>query len=164
VARYGANNSVIFLAKDETLARSNVFRLQWHLHCRTLQHIFEHCSAFRPDGIFIDGGGVGGGVVDQLPRQASPTSPKSQFGGKDDITGVVFDNAGERYANSGPPCTAHAPAGSKPAFLPNDADLRNAMLAIRYTFNRNDEIQLVAKEELLADNPGLILDDLDASS
>jgi hypothetical protein len=36
------------------------------------------------------------------------------------------------------------------------------MLAIRYTFNKKDEIQLVSKEDLAEDNPGVIFDDLDA--
>ena len=50
----------------------------------------------------------------------------------------------------------------KTGLLPADPDLRTAMLAIRYTFNVRDEIQLVSKEDLMDDNPGLILDDLDA--
>ena len=41
-------------------------------------------------------------------------------------------------------------------------DLRTAMLAIKYTFNVRDEIQLVAKEDILEDNPDLDLDTLDA--
>ena len=36
------------------------------------------------------------------------------------------------------------------------------MLAIRYTFNKQDCIQLVSKEDLMEDNPNLVLDDLDA--
>jgi hypothetical protein len=36
------------------------------------------------------------------------------------------------------------------------------MLAIRYTFNNKDQIQLVSKEDLMDDNPNLVLDDLDA--
>jgi hypothetical protein len=46
--------------------------------------------------------------------------------------------------------------------LPADPDLRTAMLAIKYIFNKKDEIQLVAKEDLLDDNPDLELDYLDA--
>ena len=36
------------------------------------------------------------------------------------------------------------------------------MLAIKYTFNAKDQIQLVSKEDLLDDNPDLDLDTLDA--
>ena len=50
----------------------------------------------------------------------------------------------------------------KSGMLPMDDTLRTAMLAIRYTFNKADQIQLVSKEDLMEDNPGLVLDDLDA--
>ena len=36
------------------------------------------------------------------------------------------------------------------------------MLAIRYGFNSRDEIQLVSKEDILADSPNADLDSLDA--
>jgi len=123
--------------------------------------VLEHWLRIKPDGIFIDGGGVGGGVVDNC-RAKHLYVTEVQFGGKDDITGVVFDNAGERYANKRAAMYGAARSWIKTGLLPPDPDLRNAMLAIRYTFNRNDEIQLVSKEDLLSDNPGLILDDLDA--
>jgi hypothetical protein len=50
----------------------------------------------------------------------------------------------------------------KTGALPFDADLRKAMLAIKYSFNKKDEIQLVSKEDLLEDNPDLDFDTLDA--
>jgi hypothetical protein len=46
--------------------------------------------------------------------------------------------------------------------LPYSPELRTAMLAIKYTFNKKDEIQLVSKEDLLDENSDLELDDLDA--
>ena len=48
--------------------------------------------------------------------------------------------------------------------IPNDPDLKRAMLAIRYSHNIRDEIILESKEDMLDDpnNSGLILDDLDA--
>lgn len=161
VARYGANNSVIFPRKGRD-ARSidrAVFNGIGTVELST--HVFDWWQRIRPDGIFIDGGGVGGGVVDNC-RAKHLYVTEVQFGAKDDITGVVFNNSGERYANKRAAMYGALRSWLPTGLLPNDADLRNAMLAIRYTFNRNDEIQLVSKEELLADNPGLILDDLDA--
>ena len=46
--------------------------------------------------------------------------------------------------------------------LPPIPELRTAMLAITYTFNKQDQIQLTSKEDLLEDNPDLDLDTLDA--
>jgi hypothetical protein len=84
------------------------------------------------------------------------------FAAKDDITGVLFNNAGERYANKRAAMYGALREWIKTGALPNDPELRSAMLAIRYTFNKKDEIQLQAKEDILDDNPGIILDDLDA--
>lgn len=161
VARFGSNNSVIFPRKGRdarTIARKvfngiNTTELANQVHGAFVE--------WRPDGIFIDGGGVGGGVVDQVRNQRLDCI-EVQFGGKDDITGIVFDTAGEKYANKRSAMYGALRAWLKSGMLPADDTLRTAMLAIRYTFNKRDEIQLTSKEDLLDDNPGLILDDLDA--
>jgi hypothetical protein len=161
VARYGRNNSVIFPRKGRdarTIARkvfngiNTVELANWVFDCWTQWH---------PDGIFIDGGGVGGGVVDQC-RAKHLHVWEIQFGAKDSVTGVNNNNSGEKYANMRAAIYGACRSALPTLMLPNDPDLRNAMLAIRYTFNKNDEILLVSKEDLMEDNPGLILDDLDA--
>jgi hypothetical protein len=85
-----------------------------------------------------------------------------QFGGKDDISGVMFDTSGERYANKRSAMYGALRAWLKTGAIPNDPALRTAMLAIRYTFNIRDEIQLAKKEDIIAEHPDIILDDLDA--
>ena len=51
----------------------------------------------RPDGVFVDGGGVGGGVVDRLRELHVPVI-EVQFGGKADGALLV---PGEHYADKG---------------------------------------------------------------
>jgi hypothetical protein len=161
VARYGANNSVIFPRKGRD-ARSIPRKIFNGLNTVELSsRVFDCWTEWHPDGIFVDGGGVGGGVVDQC-RSRHLFVWEIQFGAKDSITGVANDTTGERYANMRAAMYGALRAWLKTGMLPNDTDLRTAMLSIRYTFNRNDEIQLVSKEDLLEDNPGLVLDDLDA--
>ena len=161
VARYGSNNSVIFPRKGRD-ARSIERRSFNGISTVELSnHVFAAFEAYRPDGIFIDGGGVGGGVVDQC-RNMRLAVTEVQFGAKDDISGIVFDTAGERYANKRSAMYGALRAWVKTGALPPDPTLRTAMLAIRYTFNIRDEIQLVPKLDLLSDHPDLILDDLDA--
>lgn len=161
VARFGSNNSVIFPRKGRD-ARSIERKVYNGIDTVELANQVHSCfNQWRPDGIFIDGGGVGGGVVDNCRSQRLAVT-EVQFGGKDDITGVVFDNAGEKYANKRSAMAGAARAWLKTGILPQDDTLRTAFLAIRYTFNKRDEIQLVSKEDLLEDNPGLVLDDLDA--
>lgn len=161
VARFGKNNSVLFPRKGRD-ARSIARRVYNGISTVELANrIHSAFVEWRPDGIFIDGGGVGGGVVDQC-RQQRLIVNEVQFGGKDIITGVVFDNAGEKYANMRSAMYGAVRAWIKTGALPFDENLRKAMLCIRYTFNKKDEIQLVSKEDLLEDNPDVVFDDLDA--
>jgi len=161
VARFGANNSVIFPRKGRD---ARTFPRESYNGIDTValaNKVFAKFNELNPDGIFIDGGGVGGGVVDNCRRQ-NLFVHEIHFAAKDDITGVLFDTAGERYANKRAAMYGAARAWIKTGALPNDSELRTAMLAIRYTFNKKDEIQLAPKEDILADNPGIALDDLDA--
>lgn len=161
VARYGANNSVIYPRKGRdarTIARRSYNGIST---TELANHVFATFETYHPDGIFIDGGGVGGGVVDQC-RNMRLAVNEVQFGAKDSISGIVFDTSGERYANMRAAMYGALRAWTKTGALPNDQGLRTAMLAIRYTFNARDEIQLMKKEDILADHPDLVLDDLDA--
>lgn len=165
VARFGRNNSVIFPRKGRD-ARTLERKLYSGISTTELANrIHETYTTWRPDGIFIDGGGVGGGVVDQCRTQRLFVW-EVQFGGKDDITGIINDNSGEKYANKRSAMYGAARAWLKSGMLPCHPDvapaLRKAMLAIRYIFNKKDEIQLVSKEDLLEDDPDLDLDTLDA--
>ncbi len=161
VARFGRNNSVIYPRKGRD-ARTLERKLYSGLNTVELaQRIHDCFTQWHPDGIFIDGGGVGGGVVDQCRNQRLFVW-EIQFGGKDSITGTNLDNAGERYANMRAAMYGALRAWIKSGMLPAMPELRTAMLAIKYTFNVRDEIVLTSKEDLLDENPDLDLDTLDA--
>jgi hypothetical protein len=162
VARFGQNNSVIFPRKGRD-ARTIERRSYNGLSTVELSNkVFEVFHEYRPDGIFIDEGGVGGGVVD-ICREKRLWVLGVQFGGKDDISGITFDTSGEKYANKRAAMYGAIRAWLKTGALPPDPNLKTAMLAIRYTVpEKSGAIQLVSKDDLLADNPGLVLDDLDA--
>ncbi len=161
VARYGRNKSILAFRKGRD-ARTIDKRIYQGINTVELSNkVHEAFTQYRPDGIFVDGGGVGGGVVDQCRNQRLYVI-EVQFGGKDDITGIVFDNQGEKYANKRSAMAGAFRAWLKTGMLPPDPDLREALLAIKYIFNKKDEIQLVSKEDLLDENPDLELDYLDA--
>jgi hypothetical protein len=161
VARFGANNSVIFPRKGRD-ARTIARRVFNGLSTVELSNqVFDCWSNWRPDGIFIDGGGVGGGVVDQC-RAKQLFVTEVQFGGKDDITGIVTDTSGEKYANKRAAMYGALRSWLRTGTIPKDDEIRTALLAIKYTFNKNDQIQLISKEDLLDETPGLVLDDVDA--
>lgn len=161
VARFGRNASVIYPRKGRD-GRSIPYEVFRGLSTTELSNnIFRTWERLRPDGIFIDEGGVGGGVVDQT-RNMRLSVIGVQFGGKDIITGLNTDNLGERYANMRAAMYGALRSWLKSGLLPADTGLRTAMLAIKYTFNKKDEIQLISKEDLMDENPELELDVLDA--
>jgi hypothetical protein len=161
VARFGRNKSVIFPRKGRD-ARTLAKRVWNGIDTVELaNHIHGAWVEWRPDGIFIDEGGLGGGVVDNCRRQQLFVLG-IQFQQKDSISGVSNATSGESYANMRAAMYGAARAWMKGGMLPIDPDLRTAMLAIRYTFNTKDQIVLTSKEDLLDDNPDLDLDTLDA--
>ena len=160
VARYGTNSSVIYPRKGRdarTIERKSYSGVSTS---ELANRVFESWLAWRPDGIFIDGGGVGGGVVDQC-REKRLVVHEVNFSGKDDVTGILFDTVGEQYYNKRAAMYGALRSWLKTGAIPEDPDLKKAMLAVRYT-HLKEKILLTPKEDLMDDNPGLILDDLDA--
>ena len=161
VARFGANNSVIYFRKGRD-ARSLPRRIYNGIDTVALaQRVFEAHDEYRSDGIFVDGGGVGGGVVDNL-RAMHLFVWEVQFGSKDFVGGSVTGNTGERYANKRAEMYGALRAWIKGGSLPNDPSLRQQMLAVKYSYNQRDEIILESKEDMMDENDGLSPDDLDA--
>lgn len=162
VARYGKNNSVIFCRKGRD-GRSFPRKIFSGLSTVSLaQQVYNTYNEYRPDGIFIDGGGVGGGVVDNCRQTHHLFVYDVQFGSGDDVGGIPWGISGERYANKRAAMYGAARAWIKGGALPNDPDLLRAFMAILYTFDKKDQILLVPKEDILEDNPDIPLDDLDA--
>lgn len=162
VARFGVNNSVLYFRKGRD-ARSIPRRVFSGLSTVELSsRVYEAYNEFRPTGIMIDGGGVGGGVVDTV-RNMRLHVYEVQFGAKDDQAGTVWGNVGERYANKRAAMYGAARAWMKGGALPNDPELRRQLLSIRYTFDKKDQILLERKEDLIdEDGNGISVDDADA--
>lgn len=158
VARYGSNNSVIFFRKGRDARTLPRLRFNGMDTVSLSQQVYKAFETHRADGIFIDGGGVGGGVVDQC-RHMHLYVWDIQFGGKPDYN-VVTGNDGERYANKRAEMYGALRAWIKTGALPNDPELRDQMMSITYTYNRKDQIQLISKEDLMKDGKSSP-DDLD---
>lgn len=150
VARYGANNSVIFFRKGRdarSIPRQSFNGLST---VEVAQKVFDSYSQYRSDGIFIDGGGVGGGVVDNC-RNLHLHVFEILFQSKASGGGYTVGIEGEKYANKRAEMYGCARAWIKVGALPNDPELRKQLLAITYTFNLRDEIQLIRKEDMIRD-------------
>lgn len=162
VARFGKNDSVLFPRKGRDARTINRQRFSGLSTIELTDRVFAFNDQYRPDGILVDGGGVGGGVVDNI-RGRRLHCYEIQFGGKDVIFNCTYGNTGEHYANNRAAMYGACRAWLKTGCLPNDPELRRQMLAIEYTYNVRDEIQLVRKEDLTdQDGNGISLDDIDA--
>lgn len=98
---------------------------------------------YKPDGIFIDGGGVGGGVVDDLVLWGYP---------------VIEVNFGERGTLDQPDRYVNKRAEMydnlkdwliKGGTIDKDEDLKNDLMAIQYFF-KDSKMQLMSKEDMKA--------------
>lgn len=162
VARFGMNATVFFARKGRDARTIDRRRFNGFSTVQVADEIFKFHEQYRPDGIMIDGGGVGGGVVDNT-RNKRLHCYEVQFGGKDIIFNSVWGNTGEKYANNRAAMYGNCRSWLKGGCLPLDPELRRQMLAIRYTFNNKDEIILERKEDLVdEDGNGISLDDIDA--
>lgn len=161
VARYGKNSSVIYPRKGRDARTIQRQRYQGLSTVQLADRVYQADATLHADGIFIDGGGVGGGVVDNV-RQKNLFCYEVQFGAKDDTPHSVWGSTGERYANKRSGMYGACRAWLKTGAIPNDPDLLKQFRSIKYVFNKRDEIQLLSKEDLLKDNPDLELDDIDA--
>jgi hypothetical protein len=105
-------------------------------------------GAERPDAIFVDGGGVGGGVVDRLRQLGVPVT-EVQFGAKPD-SGTLSElgGMGERYANKRAEMWGSLREWLKRGAIPNDRELIDDLTGLEYGYNADNAIQLERKEDM----------------
>jgi hypothetical protein len=161
VARFGDNVSCIAFRRGRD-ARTIPWEAFSGVDTNTLAlRVIELCAKYQPDGVFVDAGGVGGGVADRLRYSRLPV--------KDVIFGAVADgsnaNAEEGmvvYANkrtqmwgamrewlgSPPnPFGESLPGGA----IPNDSQLIDDLVNVQYGYTMlygKDAIMLEKKEDM----------------
>ncbi len=138
VARFGDDQSVILLREGNKVSIIRRFR------GLPLDQFSNQCAAaineYQPDAVFIDGVGVGGGVVDILRGNkfrvddvvagASPLEPKKYKNLRAEMWGKMRDwviNYGK---------------------LPDDRELYDDLVSIEYGYDNVGAIQLEKKEDL----------------
>jgi hypothetical protein len=159
VARFGANSSVIYPRRGRDAASIPRRKFQGVSTVELATQVAVANRELRSDGIMIDGGGVGGGVVDQV-RHMQLHCFEVQFGGKPSKFGES-NTQGESYANKRAEMYGAMRSWIKTGSLPPDQDLRSQLLSITYTFNNKDEIILTSKEVMMREGKPSP-DDIDA--
>jgi hypothetical protein len=157
VARYGSNESVIWFRKGRDARSIPPVRLRGLSTVALAGKVSEAFHRYRVDGIFVDGGGVGGGVVDQL-RALHIHCFDINFGSKAEGIGWATGNEGERYANKRAEMWGAMRAWLKHGAIPAEPDLKAQLIGPTYTYTVKNEIQLEKKEDMMRrglDSPDL---------
>lgn len=96
VARFGNDKSVIYPRRGRDARSETPQVFQGISTVQLASHVFNTWMRLGAAAVFVDGGGVGGGVVDQLRSMGVPVFEVT-FGGKSDYIDV--QNIGVKYRN-----------------------------------------------------------------
>ena len=139
VARFGDDKSVIYLRQGRDAETPGV-----HIYSKmdTMQLVGEVARIAndkKPDAIFVDGGGVGGPVVDRL-RQIGFEVIEINFGAKATQRG---------FANMRAQMWSRMREAIVDGIrLPADSDLKSDLIGLEYGYNVRNDIQLERKEDM----------------
>jgi len=148
VARFGDDASCLVFRKGRDARTTEPIMLR-NVDTMTLaSRVADAFSQYHADAIFVDGGGVGGGVVDRL-RQLHVPVFDVQFGGKSDRTDMdeTMRSANKR-SEIWHSMRKWLEVGCLPAEGVIRQQYRDELPAPEYGFNVRDEIQLERKEDM----------------
>jgi hypothetical protein len=157
VARYGQNESVIWFRRGRDARSIAPIRLRGASTVTLAGKVLEASNQHRVDAVFVDGGGVGGGVVDNC-RALHLSVFDIQFGSRAEGVGWVTGNEGEKYANKRAEMWGSMRSWLKTGAIYADADLKAQLVGPLYTYTLKNEILLEKKEDMMRrglDSPDL---------
>lgn len=148
VARFGDNETVLFFRKGRDARSIPPVRLRGVDTVGVAARVAEAVRQYHIDAVFVDGGGVGGGVVDNL-RHLHVACFDINFGSKPDGVGFATGDEGTRYANKRAEMWGSMRAWLRGGAIPDDPDLRAQLVGPTYTLNLRNEILLERKEDMV---------------
>lgn len=143
VARYGSNETVLGFRRGRDARTIPVERWRGHSVIETGNRAAARIAQHKPDAVFIDEGGVGGGVVDYV-RSLGHTCIGVNFGSKAATRpgGMLVGNKrAEMYC-------ALLEWMRRGGAIEDSDDLEEQLVAIEYYFNKKEEIMLLSKEDM----------------
>jgi hypothetical protein len=146
VARFGDDESVIYFRKGRdgrTFAPIRLRGVDTMTLAGKVAEVFIH---ERADAVFVDGGGVGGGVVDRL-RQLRVPVIEVQFGAKSD-NNFGASESGILYANKRAEIWGSMKEWLAVGAIPDIPDLIEQLKGPEYGFNGRNEILLESKDAM----------------
>jgi hypothetical protein len=145
VARYGDDATVLVVRKGRDARSVRATQLKGADTMTVAARVVEASQAYRADAVFIDGGGVGGGVIDRC-RQLRLDVFDVQFGSKPHHADLLARN--ERYSNKRAEMWGSLRAWLDTGAIEDSDELASQLVGPSYGFNARDEIQLERKEDM----------------
>lgn len=149
VARFGDDQTVIVIRRGRDAQTEPWLKLRNQDTMTVAARVVELAQKHRPDAIFVDGGGVGGGVIDRLRMLKQPVI-EVQFGGAADRSHDTQEGA-TVYANKRAEMWGTMRDWLRGGAIPNDPELLADLTGIEYgyaMFSGRDAIQLEKKADM----------------
>lgn len=143
VARFGGDASVIYTRKGRDGRTYPPIILRGADTMAVAARVAQEYERFGADAVFVDGGGVGGGVVDRL-RQLRVPCVEIQFGSKSDRP----SGDAVRYANKRAEMWGMMREWLRVGAIIDDQQLAQELVGPHYGFNGQNEILLEKKEDM----------------
>jgi len=139
VARFGDDDSVIYMRHGRDCSTPG-FKRYTKVDTMTLaSEIARFARQYRPDAVMIDGGGVGGGVIDRA-RQLGVEVIEINFGAKPTQHGFANMRA-QMWSNM-------REALKEGVRLPNEQDLLSDLSGVEYGYTVTNLLKLEAKDDM----------------
>jgi hypothetical protein len=106
----------------------------------------EQVNAHSPDAVFVDGTGIGWGVVDRLAQLGCSRAVGINFGGRAERTDG--GEAAARYANKRAEMWGFMKDWVRSGCLPDDADLVADLGNVEYGYDGSDALLLERKDDM----------------
>jgi hypothetical protein len=141
VARFGDDQSVLYARRGLDARSILPLTFQGISTDRLVDKILEFCSQQRVEVIFVDGAGVGGGVVDMLKRHNLPVEDV-QFGSKAERSDQI------KHAQKRSEMWGALRDALKYLAIPPSNELRDQLIGPEYDYNLKGELQLEKKSDM----------------
>jgi hypothetical protein len=146
LARQGVDQSVIRFRRGLDARSIPAVKFRIPDLMQVASRVMEQVNAHNPDAVFVDGTGIGWGVVDRLNQLGCPNLTGVDFGSKADRTDG--SDAQVRYANKRAEMWGYMKEWCKAGCLPDDRELAADLGAVDYGYDGSDAILLERKDDM----------------
>lgn len=140
VARFGEDQNCVCIRQGRKVSPLEKWRGLDTM--QTAGRVVELYEREKPDMLFIDGGGVGGGVIDRL-RELLPRTKVQEvnFGGSPNNSNKYYNKRAEMWGDM-------RDAIKEKLDIPKDSELIADLTAVEYGFDNKSRIQLEKKDDM----------------